>query len=181
MYTANIAAIANPTAGGSIRNLGCYPISLVRLLAGAEPVEITAIGRINVDNQNDNQASAILKFENNVMAVVTTADDMEMYSQFDIYGTNGCLKVLTNPWLPDCVSNKIIIHHHDKAHSVEIDVTAQQSLYTYQIDAMCKKIFSANYLPAHEKKNWQDTLGNVITLDKWFQQVTMPIALNASC
>lgn len=46
-YTANIAEIANQTSGGSIRNLGCYPISLVRLLAGAEPIEIQASGRIN--------------------------------------------------------------------------------------------------------------------------------------
>src|SRR3990167_4502758 len=64
-YTANISDIANPTAGGSIRNLGCYPISLVRLLAKAEPIEICGSGRMSQKNETDNQASVILKFEDN--------------------------------------------------------------------------------------------------------------------
>ncbi|MCA0403798.1 MAG: Gfo/Idh/MocA family oxidoreductase, partial [Proteobacteria bacterium] len=93
MYAANIADLANPIAGGSIRNLGCYPISLIRLLADDEPVEVLASGKLNPKNQTDNQASAILKFRDHSMAVVSTADDMEMCWQFDVYGTEGCLKV----------------------------------------------------------------------------------------
>jgi predicted dehydrogenase len=168
-YTANIAAVANPTAGGSIRNLGCYPISLVRLLANAEPSEITALGRVNNGIPNDNQASAILKFENQTMAVVSTADDMEMFWQFDVYGTNGSLKMITNPWLPDRDNNKIIINYNNKT-SVEINVTAEKSLYAYQIDAMSNKIRN-NISTHHDEVSWQDSLGNITVLDTWLQQV----------
>lgn len=173
-YTANIATVANPTAGGSIRNLGCYPISLVRLLANAEPSEITALGRFNHGNPNDNQASAILKFENKAMAVVSTADDVEMFWQFDVYGTNGSLKMITNPWLPDRDNNKIMINYHNKT-PVEINVTAEKSLYTYQIDALNNKILNnkiRNDNSIHDDEvSWQDSLGNITVLDTWLQQV----------
>lgn len=173
-YTANIATVANPTAGGSIRNLGCYPISLIRLLANAEPKEITALGRINHDIPNDNQASAILKFENNSMAVVSTADDMEMFWQFDLYGMNGSLKMLTNPWLPDRDNNKIIINYNNKNTPIEINVTAEKSLYTYQIDAMSNKIRNDNSM-YHDEVSWEDSLGNVKVLDTWLCQVKSAI------
>jgi predicted dehydrogenase len=168
-YTANIAEEANPTAGGSIRNLGCYPVSLIRLLANAEPIDIQAIGRLNTINQNDNQASAILKFENNAMAVVSTADDIEMCWEFDVYGTKGNLKILTNPWLPDD-SNKCLIYLNDQPNPNEISVTADKSLYTYQIDTMNQCIINKNYT-AHDGLSLQDSLGNVAVLEKWQQQL----------
>lgn len=167
-YTANIAEIANPVAGGSIHNLGCYPISLVRLLAKAEPIELCAMGRMNPNNQTDNQASVLLKFENNSMAVVSTADDIEMFWQFDIYGTRGSLKVITNPWLPDH-ENKILIHLNDE-NPREINVTAEKSLYTYQIDTVSTHV--KNRMIAESSGiSLLDSLGNTIVLEKWLQQI----------
>jgi predicted dehydrogenase len=165
-YTANIAEIANPTAGGGIRNLGCYPVSLVRLLANAEPIEIHSTGRMNYKNHTDNQASAILKFKNDSMAVISIADDIEMFWQFDIYGTEGCLKVITNPWLPD-VNNKIIIQKSNDSIPQEIDVTAEKPLYTYQIDTLGKCINTGNT----DGVSLSDSLGNVLVLETWLRQV----------
>ena len=170
-YTANIANVANPIAGGSIRNLGCYPISLVRLLANAEPIEIRSMGRMNPKNQTDNQASVILKFENGSMAVVSTADDIEMFWQFDIYGTEGSLKVITNPWLPD-INNKIIIYRNGEHTPTEINVTAEKSLYTYQIDTAGNCITNGNFTK-HDGVSLKDSLGNVNVIEAWLGQVKM--------
>lgn len=170
-YAAPIADVANPTAGGSIRNLGCYPISLVRLLANAEPIDIRGTGRINLKNGTDNQASVILTFPDNVMAVVSTADDMEMSWQFEIYGTKGHLKIITNPWLP-CNQNRLLITLHHQKMPVEINVTAEKPLYTYQIDYTNMQILQ------REKRGYTDasltdSLGNTIVLETWLQQVKM--------
>lgn len=167
-YTANIAAIANKTAGGSIRNLGCYPISLVRLLVNEEPIEMRAMGRINDVDQTDNQASILLKFENNSMAVISTADDFEMFWQFDIYGTKGCLKVITNPWLPSD-KNTMIIYRNDES-PLEITVTAEKPLYTYQIDTVSTCIKNLS-LANHDGISLSDSLGNVTVLENWINQV----------
>ncbi|RDI41793.1 Gfo/Idh/MocA family protein [Aquicella lusitana] len=177
VYTANIASIANSTAGGSIRNLGCYPISLIRLLADAEPIEINAMGRINAATQLDNQASVMLKFENNTIAIVSTADDMEMYWQFDIYGTEGHLKVMTNPWLPES-HNKIMVSRKDEDKPREINVIAEKSLYTYQIDIASKSILSGNFV-GPEGISLLDSLGNITVLEAWLKQVKAQAILSA--
>lgn len=145
-YTAHIADVANPTAGGSIRNLGCYPISLVRLLANAEPIEIHGTGRINYENNTDNQASVVLKFGDESMAVVSTADDIKMAWQFDVYGTKGFLKVVTNPWLPNVDNNRILIYLNNESAPSEINVIAEKSLYTYQIDITNMQIMNSLFI-----------------------------------
>lgn len=169
-YTAHIADIANPTAGGSIRNLGCYPISLIRLLANAEPIEIQGTGRMNHKNNTDNQASVILKFDDASMAVVSTADDINMSWQFDVYGTKGSLKVVTNPWLPNCDNNKILIYLNDETTPSEINVNAEKSLYTYKIDLANMHIMN-NSIDDFKEKTLLDSLGNTIVLENWVQQV----------
>jgi predicted dehydrogenase len=167
-YTAHISDIANPTAGGAIRNLGCYPISLIRLLANAEPIEISGKGRMNSENNTDNQASVILKFADHSMAVVSTADDLKMTWQFDVFGTKGYLKVVTNPWLPSCDNNQIQIYLHDGSSPQEINVTAEKSLYTYQIDCVNSQIMKKDFF---DGISLSDSLGNTVVLETWLQQV----------
>jgi len=169
-YTANIAEIANSTAGGSIRNLGCYPLSLVRLLAKTEPVDLCAMGRISQQNKTDNQASVILKFLDNSMAVISTADDIDMFWQFDIYGTEGHLKVLTNPWLP-ALNNTMVIHRNDEKTPIEIHVKAEKPLYTYQIDTVGNHILNKKDTQTYPVISLSDSLGNVRVLETWLQQV----------
>lgn len=165
-YTANIAHLANPTASGAIRNLGCYPVSLIRLLANAEPIEMTAMGRLKPDKQNDSQASALLKFPNEVMAVVSTADDVEMHWHFEAHGTAGSLKVISNPWLPDSTNQCVIYKNNEKP--IEIIVSAEKPLYTYQIDTVNQCIFqNSDAKPI----SLQDSLGNVVVLENWINQI----------
>jgi predicted dehydrogenase len=177
-YTANISEIANPVAGGSIRNLGCYPISLVRLLTNAEPTEICSMGRLSQKNHTDNQASVILKFEDNSMAVVSTADDIEMFWQFDIYGTSGSLKVITNPWKPDH-QNKLLIFRNGESEPQELNITAEKSLYTYQIDIVSENIKYKKNKVENTGISLLDSLGNTIVIEKWLEQVKGPVIIPA--
>lgn len=175
-YTAHIADVANPTAGGSIRNLGCYPISLIRLLANAEPIEIHGTGRINPVNKTDNQASVILKFADESMAVISTADDIKMTWQFDVYGTKGHLKVVTNPWLPNRDNNKILVYLNGETTPFEININAEKSLYTYQIELTNTQIMNKGTDNFNEK-TLLDSLGNTTVLENWLKQVKNQVAV----
>jgi len=170
-YTAQITEIANPTASGSIRNLGCYPISLIRLLANAEPIEIRGMGRVNKETNGDNQASVILKFADDSIAVVSTADDIEMYWQFDIYGTKGHLKVVTNPWLPSKDNNKIFLYLNNETVPTEINLTAEKSLYTYQINHVSMQIRNGRGV-ADDGVTLLDSMGNTVVLETWLSQIS---------
>lgn len=168
-YTANIAALANTTAGGSIRNLGCYPVSLIRLLANAEPIRILGQGRAN-DTANDRQASVILTFPDNAMAVISTADDLAMSWQLDIYGTEGSLSVVSNPWLPDREKNTIRIKRNQDDSPQDIHVSADKSLYCYQIEKMNNNIRN-QHISAEDRQSWQFSRNNVAVLEAWHRQV----------
>jgi predicted dehydrogenase len=167
VYAANIADIANRTAGGSIRNLGCYPVSLIRYLLDAEPDSILAAGRVNTAINTDNQAVAIMQFGGNILATVTSVDDMEMYWQFELHGTKGILKMISNPWLPEQTGNRFVVHTHDSG-PVEICIDADKPLYTYQIEVMAQKIYKKQSL---SDISLQDTYGNAVVLEVWLQQL----------
>ncbi|MDP1575043.1 MAG: Gfo/Idh/MocA family oxidoreductase [Coxiellaceae bacterium] len=168
-YTANISRVANPIAGGAILSLGCYPVSLVRLLANAEPIEIRGVGRIN-ENTNDNQASVILKFPNHSMATISTADDIEMRWQFDLHGTEGHIKIVTNPWLPS-ENNKIIIQKNCDENPFEMNIGADKPLYTYQIDSMSNIINKNHSFLNHDEVSLADSMANTAVLEAWLSQV----------
>lgn len=170
-YTADIADIANPTAGGSIRNLGCYPISLVRYLVNADPMDIVARGHINQTTHNDNQSSVILTFPNNVIATVSTADDIDMFWQFDIYGTEGRLHLATNPWLPERENNTVLICRHKYSEQFEIKINAEKSLYTYQIDEMNTAIMQGAIQSEQDVVTIAESMCNIEILESWLQQV----------
>lgn len=170
-YSAFISDVANPTAGGSIRNLGCYPVSLVRLLAGREPVEIHATGRMSHSNHTDNQSSVLLKFADNAIAAISTADDIKMFYQFKIYGTKGSIEVTTNPWMPGLDNNRILIQTHDQERQEGINVMADKPLYSYQIDVAGEAILSGNYRQ-HDGISLSDSLGNIAVLEAWLNQTS---------
>ncbi|MHB1946803.1 MAG: Gfo/Idh/MocA family protein [Gammaproteobacteria bacterium] len=170
-YTAHIADVANTTKGGAILNLGCYPVSLIRLLVGAEPIAMHALGEIDRARNNDCRASMVLKFPKDVMANVYTADDVKMFSQFAIYGTQGHIQVITNPWLPTRENNQIRIFLNNESSPTEINVTADKSLYTYQIDMVSQNVLAEQRSAELPGISWIDSLGNVAVLEAWREQL----------
>lgn len=172
IYTADIASIANPLFGGSIRNLGCYPLSLVRLLANAEPISITGLGRMNSETGNVNQASAILKFPDGCIANISTADDIEMSWKFDIYGTQGRISIPTNPWWPEKTNNLVVVYRNGENTGEEINVSAEKSLFTYQIDEVANHITRGENSPTSSAVSWAHSYGNIKVIEAWLEQIT---------
>ena len=88
---------ANQLAGGGMMDVGCYPLSLTRLLAG-EPVSISGAGRVGTSNV-DEWASALMTFENDVTAQISTAVRVNLKNHATIYGSKGRIEIPT-PWNP---------------------------------------------------------------------------------
>lgn len=165
VYTADIADVANKTAGGAIRNLGCYPLSLTRLLTKQEPLSILA--QSQKDNERDALSTAIFNFANGIMATITTADNIKMWPQFTVLGSAGILDVLTNPWLPAKI-NKVKIKTATEERILEFH--ANQSLFSYQIDYVAGQIIKGICQPDAAGISWEHTLGNTTALEKWLRK-----------
>jgi predicted dehydrogenase len=172
--------------GGGILDVGCYPASMVRLVAGAaagkpflDPVEFKATGVVGPTGV-DHYTTATLKFENDVVAEIATAVACNLPPDTVIYGSTGILSV-PNPWLPSSPcrsareplpldtpfpSSKLLLHKRG-ADPEEIIVEADRDLFSYEADMVGDHI-ADRQAPA---ASWDDTLGNMKTLDRWLGEL----------
>jgi len=158
--------------GGGILDVGCYPVSFARLIAGAadgrpfaDPVTVTGAGQLHPQTGVDVYAAATLKFANGVVAQVACGIGLVQDSSARVYGTEGWLHVPV-PWVLglDGGTSKIFLHRKGGAAPEEIPITAGP-LYGIEADAF------ATALAAGRREVPQmtvaDTLGNMAALDQW--------------
>ncbi len=78
-------------AGGALLDLGIYPISFARYLAG-DPVAVKAIGTLG-DTGVDATVGGVVSFENGVIGTFHTSLDMLTSLQASVFGTLGRIDV----------------------------------------------------------------------------------------
>ncbi|WP_131781211.1 Gfo/Idh/MocA family protein [Legionella gresilensis] len=171
VYTAKIAHLANPVAGGAIYNLGCYPLSLIQYLSNAEPVNLKAFGIKSLDHShNDTHASVILEFNDQSLATITVSDDLEMSWQFMVWGSKGRLEILTNPWFPTMGKQVFRVYLDNEENPREIKLTSDLSAYTYQINTV-NTLIRHPHTSLKEQVTLQESLHNIKLLKKWRNEV----------
>ncbi|STX50446.1 oxidoreductase [Legionella busanensis] len=170
-YTAKIAHLANPVAGGAIYNLGCYPLSLIQYLSNAEPVNLKAFGVKNSEHShNDTHASVILGFNDQSIAAITVSDGLEMSWQFMVWGSKGRLEMLTNPWFPTMGEQVFRVYLDNEEKPREIKLTSDLSAYTYQINTV-NTLIQHPHTSLKEQVTLQESLHNIKLLKKWRNEV----------
>jgi predicted dehydrogenase len=169
-------------AGGGILDVGCYPVSMARLIAGvatghdfADPIEVKGMGHLGQTGV-DEYAAALLRFPGDLLATVATAVALEEDNVVRVFGTAGHILV-PHPWVPAREGGKseiIVQRTGEPAQSIEID--AERHLYAYEIDVVSAAIQRLRTTPAGDPTRgqaaspamtWADTLGNLKTLDAW--------------
>jgi predicted dehydrogenase/aryl-alcohol dehydrogenase-like predicted oxidoreductase len=154
-------------AGGGILDVGGYPVSAARLVAGAardqafaDPVTVTGAGRIG-DTGVDEWAVATLDFGNGLTAQVATGIRVTADNALRVYGSEGFLEV-PQPWLPPADKPGVVIVHRAGEETREA-TTAAGAQYALEADAV------ADYLADREapQMSWADSLGNATVLDAW--------------
>lgn len=157
----------NDVSGGGIMDVGCYTVSMTRLIAGAEPDVVNGAAHIGSVSRVDEQATASLKFPNGIVANLACATQVGHDNHLTIWGSAGNIRV-PNPWFPTETGNKIILTKSGSAPE-EIIVEGGTPLYAIETDTV------ARYLDAREAPSpcmtRQDTLGNMATLDAWRKSI----------
>lgn len=164
----------NELAGGGILDVGCYPASMARLIAGvaqgrpfADPIEFQATGHIGKTGV-DEYTTAICKFPGEILAQLTTAVSMNHENLVRIYGDKGHI-VVPEPWVPqrDGGICKIMLMRDGKpAEEIRIDA---DPLYTYEIDLVARSLADRQARPP--AMSWEDTLSNMRLLDGWRESI----------
>jgi predicted dehydrogenase/aryl-alcohol dehydrogenase-like predicted oxidoreductase len=160
---------ADELAGGGILDVGGYPVSYSRLIAGvaagqpfADPAAVSAVGHVG-ETGVDEWSVATLFFDGGVTAQVSTGVRLADQNQVRIFGSEGYL-VVEDPWFGgDGKPNHVTLH---KVGEEPRDISAEPALiYAAEAEAVQAAI-QAGAKEAPEM-SWADTLGNLTVQDQW--------------
>lgn len=148
--------------GGSIFDLGCYPISFVMLFA-KDPEKITFISKkLNYAKSGvDDDATAFLNYNNQFESKIHVSIKNNLNNFCLIRGTKGSLKII-EPWKPSVNS---IIEVTSKKHFYIKTINSKFSVYTNQIEKVSESFINNEDNP--NLFNIQKSLINMKLLDKW--------------
>jgi predicted dehydrogenase/aryl-alcohol dehydrogenase-like predicted oxidoreductase len=161
-FVASSRLFSNQLAGGGILDVGCYPVSLARLVTGAEPLTVQGTGHLGSTGV-DECAGALLGFAGGICAQVATATRVNLDNSARISGTEGYIH-LPSPWLP--VDKDGNWSFSLTTHSgTDVIRGGNKPLYTFEVAAVARAIQRSEQECADMR--WQDSLGNARVLDSW--------------
>ncbi len=171
----------------AILDVGGYPASMARLLAGAaagrpflEPTQVKALGKVSPSGV-DLYTAATLQFENDIVAEIICGVACQMPVEVSVYGEEGMISV-PNPWLPSTParsakkalpldtpfpSTMIELTPRGSQTAQQIVIEPDRDLFTYEADMVAAHI-ADRQAPA---MSWDDTLGNMRLLDRWREEI----------
>ena len=149
--------------GGGILDVGGYGTSMARLIAGAEPLELKAAGRIG-ETGVDEHSAAVLRFPGDVVAELLCGVRVRADNAVWVFGSDGWIEVPA-PWLPG-PSARIRVGR-DGRDAREIVVEFGDDLYGAEADTVAANL-DARQAPV---MRWDDSLGNMRALDRWRQEI----------
>ncbi|MEM1398669.1 MAG: aldo/keto reductase [Pseudomonadota bacterium] len=165
---------ANDLAGGGILDVGGYPVSISRLIAGAlkakpfdDPITVSGTAHLG-ETGVDEWAAATLTFDGGLIAEVSCAVDLELDNCVRVFGTKGRLEV-DEFWLGSGEkggTGKINITLTDGTGQT-IDCEEFGWLYSFEADAVAEAVRAGRQEFSPPGMTWDDTLGNLRVMDKW--------------
>jgi predicted dehydrogenase len=140
--------------GGSIWDIGCYPISYTRTVLGENPLEVfgwQVTGETGIDETFTGQ----MRFANEVHAQFDCSFTIPFRTLMEIVGSEATLTV-PKPFKPE-VNEKIFITRDDKTETIKVK---GQELYIGEVEDMADAIL----LGSAPRISLDDSRANVATI-----------------
>jgi predicted dehydrogenase len=163
--------------GGAILDVGGYPLSYARLLAGAaqsqpflDPEVLLGTGVVHPDAGTDLRASAVAKFAGGVTAELSCGTDVNQENVVRVHGSRGSLLV-PSPYVitRDASPTEIVLRQDAEVGVPEtITITPDRDLYAYEADVFAGAVRSRRMEVA--ACTWADTRGNLAGMLSWCEQ-----------
>jgi len=140
--------------GGSLWDVGCYPISYTRLLVGGEPAEVFG-WQVLGPGGSDNTFVGQMRFANGVLAQFDSSFVTPYRVGMEIIGSEAAL-IIPQPFKPD-LNSEIYLHHDGKQERLEV---TGQELYLGEVEDMYDAIVDGR----PQGMPLGDTRGNIATI-----------------
>jgi predicted dehydrogenase len=172
--------------GGALLDLGCYGVSLARLVAGvqtgqpfAEPAAVLGAARLGTRSGVDEWSAAILDFGGPLIATVVCGNQVDIDSRARIWGSEGSIE-LTEPWEAGKRDRPgaLVLHAPGAAAGETRVIDADRPLYALEADAFAEAVWHGR-APALAMTT-DDSLGNMRVLDEWRRSVGLRFAQDSA-
>ncbi len=177
-YDARGRLFAPELGGGGILDIGCYTVSLARLIAGAalgrpfaDPERVKGVAHLG-ETGVDETAAATLRFEQGILAQVRAAIRLNLPNDARIFGTEGWIHVHV-PWTADREQGgtyRLTIHRPGKDPE-QVAIDTDMTAFAYEARRVAEAIAAGRRELESPAMSWADSLGNMRTLDRWRHEV----------
>lgn len=166
---------SNALAGGGILDVGCYPVSISRLLAGAalgrdfaDPLEVHGAGHLGATGV-DEWASGLLRFEGGIVAEVGAAVRQTLDNSLRIFGSAGSI-FAANPFVcnrREAESTEIVVQLNAGKTTRVVQVKTDSTSFALEAGVFAAAIAAGRKAALPPAMTPADTLGNMKTIDRW--------------
>jgi len=170
--TANNIRFDRAMAGGALMDIGCYCLNFSRMIAGAEPSALHAVGQLHASGV-DELAAGVMQFPGGVAASFTCGMNAQADNGASICGDEGYIDIPV-PWKPpekgatwslaystppkmDQGKGAAVAARPKESFSVD----AGKALYALEADDFAEAVLDGKPL----RVSREDTLGNMQALD----------------
>lgn len=170
-------------SGGGIMDVGCYAMSLSRLIAGAalgmdgpaEPIEVKGTAHIQPPGDVDTWAAAVLKFPGDILANLSCGMQVSVSAPTTVWGSKGHLAI-PNPWFAGRTAEaaKLEIWLDGKPKPKIVSAPGKEDLYTIEVDTVVRDLKRGQ--SSSPVMSWNDSLGNIKALDAWRKSIGLVFA-----
>ena len=173
----NLRVTDKALAGGGILDVGCYPMSFCRLVAGmathqpfVNPTSVRGIAQINPDYGIDEWATASLAFEGGLAAQISTAVQVTLRNQATVFGSRGSI-IIHSPWGGNgrqAGETKLSVFRPGQPTEEKL-IPLDRGIYAQEADMFARAVQRGE--TEVTAMTWEDTLGNMAALDTWRREV----------
>ena len=155
--------------GGTIMDIGCYPIHLSRWIFGAEPTRVNAVIERDPDFGTDRLVSALLDFPG-AQATFTCSTQMTPFQRIQFFGTKGRIEIEIPFNSPMNRPSRLFVDDggdlSGKTITTETFPVCDQ--YTLQGDAFSKAVLENTEVPVP----LEDAIGNMAVIEAIFRSAS---------
>lgn len=154
-------------AGGSVLDVGCYTMSMARLVAGLrigmpfDDPTVVAGALYEGAGGVDHAAAASLAFGSGVVGRIACSINAGLPDRVSVYGSEGIVN-LESPWLPGRLGEVAVEVIRPTGRTREV-LACPDDLYAVEVDAFASTVAAGE----HPAMSHIDSLGNARALDRW--------------
>ncbi len=144
-------------AGGSLMDVGCYPVNFCRAVYGHPPVAVAARVYLPDDGEVERSANAVLDFGNGGFGMIDSSFELPTRQRSEIIGDTGTITIPV-PFTPDNRETEVILALEGQTIHQRVSAVDQYRLEVEHFGACLRSGTSPSL-------NLEETLENLATIE----------------